>query len=130
MDSSKKELLPTEIFAGILSYLQDLEVAEIPSRQREIHKAIFEMRKKGLKILKQFRFDTTGVFPYSPTIEQATSNLATSLLLERNNPRLNKYLLTSKLKSHFETNIKPRASNDALKQINRIAQHVRERIKN
>jgi len=126
---NRKELLPTEVLAGVLACLHNMDVNEIPSRQREIHSAIYDMREGGKTVLKSFRFDTSGIYPYSPTLEQATSNLATSLLLERNNPRLNRYLLTERLKNHFENNVKHRVSNKKLKEINSIASYVRDKIK-
>lgn len=122
---SRTELYPTEIVAGVLV---NLKKREIPSTMKELHTAFFQMRDKCPEVLSSFKFDTRGTFPYSPTIEQAITNLATSLLLERNNPKLNVYRRTKKLENHFRQSIKPKASTEDLKEISQIADYVSKTV--
>lgn len=124
----RQYLFPAEVVAGVLAFLAFLQVEEIPSRKKILHSAFYDMREQGLEVLSRFRFDTRGMFPYSPTLEQATSNLATSLLLERNNPRLNAYRITDKLKNHFENHVKPKTSDDERDQMLKIADYVRGKL--
>jgi len=123
--SQKKKLYPTEIVAGILA---NVEKNQIPSTKKELHTAFYHMRAKYPEVLSCFRFDVSGTFPYSPTLEQATSNLATSLLLERNNPTLNVYRITPKLKRHYNKTVKPKASSDELIAISNVADYVTKTI--
>ncbi len=128
--NTKMQLLPTDILSGVLYYLHDAyEIDEIPSRKRKIHTAFYQMREKGVSILDSFKFDTRGMFPYSSTLDQATSNLASCLLLERNNPKLNIYLLTEQLNDYFENNVKSKASKEDIKQMSTIAEHVQSVLK-
>lgn len=125
--NTKMQLLPTDVLSGVLYYLHGAyKISKIPSRKRKMHTAFYEMRGKGVSILDSFKFDTRGMFPYSSTLDQATSNLASCLLLERNNPKLNIYLLTEQLNDYFENNVKSKASEEDIEQMSAIAEHIRE----
>ena len=125
VENSRTGLYPTEVVAGVLA---NLSKDRIPSTKRELHTAFFYMRENCPEVLGGFRFDTRGTFPYSPTLEQATSNLATSLLLERNNPKLNVYRVTKKLRNHFKNKVRPKASERDLKEISQIADYVSKMV--
>ncbi len=131
MESNETRLLPTEIVAGVLATLRNQGGREsIPTRKAEIHRAFYEMHKQGLSLVSDFRFDTSGTFPYSPTLEQATNNLATCLLLERNNPKLNLYLLTDKLETYFESEVKRHVPDAQFDEMKAIAKQVQSALSN
>ena len=121
-------LLPTDILEGVLAHLYEDNLASIPTSKEPLHSAFYKSKMQGVKLLEDFSFDTSGTFPYSPMLEQATSNLATCLLLERNNPKLNAYLLTERLHSHFESDVGLEASLSDIQAIDDIANVLRSEL--
>ena len=124
----KTRLTPTEVVAGVFACLRAKGTEAIPNRREEIHSAFYHMRNQGLGILNDFRFDTRGMFPYSPTLQQATSNLATSLLLERRNPKLEVYGITEDLGRYYDQTVMPRTTRRERQQLEKTAAHLLDEL--
>ncbi len=122
-ENGAKYLFPTEIVAGIFCFLPKRLLS---NKLGDIHPVFYRMRQKGLLVLRDFRFKTSDIFPYSETLGEAVSNLLGSKTIWLVGSDLDRYEIGDALIRYFENFVKPRLSKKQIKEMRRVAKALKK----
>ena len=92
-----KERVPSDVVKAVFHYLGAGE--RFPAKIPKIHEAFFRLcqREEFSGLCSEFVFDTSKIFPYSPTIRYALDRLQKADLLACRNPALDEYEVSKAL---------------------------------
>lgn len=123
-------LSPTDIITGIVAYLFESNVTEFPTDRRQVHKALFQLREELGGILRYIPFDTRDIYPYSPAVDEAISNMQATDDLQRNNPRMARFKIGASAKQYFDVILAPEFSAKQKKEMKAIAERLAQEAMN
>ena len=121
-------LSPTDIIAGIVACLFDSNVTEFPTCLLSVHKALFQLRQELGGILQHIPFDTRDIYPYSPAVDEAISNMQATDDLQRNNPQMARFKIGASAKNYFDTILAAEFSAKQKEEMKAIAKRLAEAL--
>lgn len=76
----------------LMAILRTLDMDELPKDPSFIHKAMYEVKLRNSDdLFKNFRFDTSGITPFSDRLDQVIFRLETTHILSTMNPSYELY---------------------------------------
>lgn len=119
---------PTDIISGMLVYLSDkFNVESFPTNRRITHAIIYDIKNSGCKLLDDFSFDTSDMFPYSPIFDEALANIQACNDLQRKNPEMANFYINPQAKSYFDNILQGKFENQ-LTDLEELAKQFAERL--
>lgn len=117
----KEIRVPSDVIKAILHYMGAHK--RFPANVPKIHNAFYELsqEKEFLGLFADFVYDTSGMFPYSPTIRYALDRLQKSNLLACINPGLDEFEISESL-SKWELDASGLFNDDETKLLKKVAE--------
>ena len=96
--------------------------------EEDLHIVIYELKKEHPIFLKEFTFNVTGTFPYSPLLGRILMRIKISRLIRTYNPTLKRSELNEGVAEYITEFIEPKFSLDDKEIINMIAEKLIGRL--
>ncbi len=121
--SMTTELLsPTDVIAAVLAlFYRDHDLKKMTTDRRVLHSVLYQMRQKGDDLLSGFRFDTSDIYPYSSTFDEALANMQITGHLKRSNPDMDKFDIDGSVESYFDSTLNGKFPAERLEQLKKIS---------
>lgn len=99
-----KTITPDDIIMALLS---EMKGNYIPKDPEIIHRAMYELKQEAeyKDLLKEFRFDVSGLTPFSDLLDRVLFRLEAACILGTINPRFKKYELATEQKENLAKRI-------------------------
>jgi hypothetical protein len=97
---NKEIITPTDLVGAILSLIKrEYDIRTITTDSAKIHSLFYQLREnENFHSIIHLEFDTSDMYPYSSTLEEALLNLQLTRDLSRENIDLTEYIIKDSIK--------------------------------